>query len=84
MALKSTRIDVVNSPTPLGTSDSGSSIIVRNKGTASIDLGGSDVVYGEGFELEPGESISLETDERIFAISFSDAVRVDILQTGIG
>ena len=35
-------------------------VVIRNLGTASIDLGGSGVTSGTGYPLGPGESVSID------------------------
>lgn len=57
----------------------GASVVVRNRGAISIDVGGADVVSGAGYELAPGEWLSFDLDpgEGLYGIAASGTVRVD-------
>jgi hypothetical protein len=58
--------------------------VVRNRGSASIDIGGSDVATGAGFELAAGDVLAFEGDEVLYGVAASGTVRIDVLRTGVG
>lgn len=90
MAVVAERVDVGTSPTALNGSDgsdyrSGKSLLIRNRATVSIDVGGADVAATAGFELAAGESISiaLEPGEVVYGIVAAATARVDVLRQGV-
>lgn len=88
MAFKGRRVTVTDEPTALlsGTSSAGAeAVLIRNRGAASVDLGGDDVVFGAGYELGAGEIIDAEILRREgpYAIAADGTtVRVDVLENG--
>ncbi len=61
----------------------GTIAVVKNRdGALSVDLGGSDVTAGGGYELKFGESITVDArTENVYAIrSGAGDVRVDVLE----
>jgi hypothetical protein len=88
MAVKGRRVSVGTDPTALlfDTPKVGEkhTVFFKNKGAASVDVGGDDVATGEGYELEAGEGISWDIAGRgePFAVSASSTVRVDVLESG--
>jgi len=89
MASLGTRITVTTTATKLNGTDtnriSGSSLVIRNKGEVSIFLGNTDVLSSTGFELEVGESITLDlsTGDNIYAITASGTCVCHILALGV-
>lgn len=91
MALSSSRVTVTTDATVIVASASadpgGVSVAVRNDdATASIDIGGPDVASGAGFELAPGEvvSVDLGPTEKLYGIAAAGTVSVHVLTSGIG
>lgn len=75
MAVHGTRVGVTGAPTPLnvdaaGDPVPGQSVILTNKGTVPLDIGGPTVASGAGYELAVGDTLSAELahDEVVFAI----------------
>lgn len=64
---------------------SGQSVLLRNRSDVSIDVGGSGVEAGEGFELMPDEALPADlTNDDLFVIAASgDDNRLDVLEVGI-
>lgn len=60
--------------------------VFRNRGTAAVYLGPSTVLTSTGFQLDPGESVSLPLDafgaSGIYGIAASGSHRVDCYQAG--
>ncbi len=91
MAVTPARIDVgPSSPQRLDLDETITrlSVLVTNRGTGSVFLGGPTVTAsgpGVGYELMPGESASVDLrrdDKGLFGISGSGTQRVDRLQVG--
>lgn len=63
----------------------GSSLVACNRGASPVDLGDSGVAVGAGFELAPGETVTvlLEPGERVYAVAAVAGVRVDVLRQGL-
>lgn len=79
---------VGNTPTALNAADSDASFIVVRCRTAatSVDVGGSTVTTGAGFELSTAEELrlTLQQGEVIFAVHAVGGARLDVLRTSIG
>lgn len=60
----------------------GVSALVNNRGAASVDLGGSSVTTGNGYELEAAKSVSiaLQPEEELYAVAASGTVSVHVLK----
>lgn len=66
-------------------SHGGAVVLVRNRGAASVDIGGADVASGAGFELSAGveREFHLDPGEALYAVSAAAAVnRCDVLRSG--
>lgn len=63
----------------------GGAVTLRNKGFASVFLGGSGVTATTGFELAVGESLTsqLNQGERLYGIAAAATQRVDVLEGGL-
>lgn len=63
----------------------GQSLIVRNRGSASIFVGGPDVTSSTGFEVLAGESFSadIHTGDEVYGIVASGTVPVHIFESGV-
>lgn len=89
MAVQPDQVAVGTTATELTTAPTdtvaGQSLAIRNKGTASVYLGGAGVTTGNGFELAAGESLSVDLaeGERLYAIAASGTVPVHVLRTGV-
>jgi hypothetical protein len=87
VSIAAARVTVTTSATALDAPDPGSGsydVLVRNRGTASVDLGGSDVTTGAGFELAAGDVLTFQGNEILYAVAASGTVRVDVLRAGVG
>jgi hypothetical protein len=89
MAVVGSRVTVATTATRLDTSTAGnmarSSVLVRNRGAAAVDLGGSGVTSGAGFQLDPGEAVDVDivaSDSGLYGIAASGTVRCDVIQVG--
>lgn len=89
MACKGQRISVGTEPARLTSRAAKvgekNAVYFKNKGAASVDIGGSDVETGEGYELEAGEGVSLDIIGRDdpYAVAASGTVRIDVFESGI-
>lgn len=74
-----------NLATPATDNVAGSSILVTNRHpSASVDLGGSDVATGAGYELKAGESVTIDLDsEGAYAVAAAGTAPVHVLEQGI-
>jgi hypothetical protein len=89
MAVRAQRVAVGTSPTALtgSTSDyqSGHSGLIRNRGNATVCLGGSDVSTSTGYRLDAGEAIPLDLfdTETIYGIVASGTQTCDVLEVSV-
>lgn len=63
------------------------SLLVRNRGSVPVYLGGSNVSSSNGFQLDPGESASVDIPKYgagLYGRTASSSARVDVLQVGLG
>lgn len=86
--LASSQTTVGTSASKLSVADDntgGESVVVRNRhATASIYLGGSGVTTANGFEVLPGESVTLDLrGEDVYAIAGVAGVTVHVLSAGV-
>jgi hypothetical protein len=60
------------------------SVLIRNRGTVASYLGGSDVTSNNGYQLDPGETISFDLipGEALYAITASGTAVHHVIQTG--
>lgn len=89
MAVTAARVSVATTATRLDTGTVGgmsrSALLVRNAGAATVDLGGSTVTSGAGFELAAGESASIDVvfgDGGVYGIAAAGTVSCHVLQVG--
>ncbi len=72
----------------INTTALGRALLIRNRGTVAVYLGGPDVTTGTGFQLDAGEAVSLDADDGSgdgsgnYARTASSTARVDVLQVG--
>lgn len=89
MACTGRRVNVGTSPTRLTSREAKvgekNAVYFKNKGNASVDIGGDDVASAQGYELESGEGVSLDIIGRDdpYAIAASGTVRVDVFESGV-
>lgn len=89
MAVSQSRVTVGTSVTLIGSpetdGDRRSSVIIRNRGSVSIFIGGSGVTSTNGFQLDAGESITAEfiASDSIYAVTSTGSAICHILQTGV-
>lgn len=88
MAAKAARVPVAQSAVPLWATSpgGGQSVLIRNGGTAPVDVGGPDVTAGAGFELQAGAAlpVDLPPGEILYAVAASGTQSVHVLRTGVG
>lgn len=73
------RLDVTTSP------ERNASMLVRNRGTAAVYLGASDVTTATGFQLDAGEAVAVDlstVDNGLYAIAASGTHTCHVLQSG--
>ncbi|WP_416902752.1 hypothetical protein [Micromonospora echinospora] len=61
------------------------SLVARNRGTVAVYVGGRMVSTTTGFQLDPGETITLDlrpTDGGLYAITASGSAECHVLQVG--
>lgn len=75
MTVHSARVGVTDEPTNVCVTEDGSlipggKILVTNRSVANLDWGGADVVSGEGFQLDAGDTLAVELkdDEELFIV----------------
>lgn len=61
------------------------SLLVRNRGSVAVYLGGIDVTSSTGFQLDPGEAVSIDAGGSgagggLYGVTASSSARVDVLQ----
>lgn len=91
MAVDSDRVTVTDTATKISAVDgspvAGHSLTVINRhATDSIDLGGSGVVSGAGFELKASENVTVDLSEgeELFGIAAAaGSVEVHVLYVGV-
>lgn len=66
MAVKGSQVTVTTSATALETAlaGQGASVLVRNRGSVAVYIGSSAVTTATGYQLDPGEAVSLEADDQ--------------------
>ena len=88
MTVKATRVTVGTSPTKINSKPadglSGSGGQARNRGAASVFVGGSDVTTTDGYEVEAGDVLSFDLDqgENIYGIVASGTCEMHVLEGG--
>lgn len=87
MAVKAERVSVATSATLLDRTDTirRGSLLVRNRGSAAVYLGASDVSTSTGFQLDAGESVSVDAETYpvgLYAVCASGTVSCHVLQVG--
>lgn len=82
------QVTVTTSATLLDTSTGGGrSALVRNRAAIAVYVGGPAVTPATGFQLDPGEAVSIDTGGSgagggTYAVTASSTARVDVLQQG--
>lgn len=61
------------------------SVLIRNRGSVAVFIGGSAVTTGTGFQLDPGETVTLDTSGTgagvaTYGITASGSSAVHVLQ----
>lgn len=66
-------------------SSSGQGLLVRNRGAASVFLGGAAVTTAAGFELLADESLPVELDpgESLYGVCAAGTVACHVLEVGV-
>jgi hypothetical protein len=64
---------------------SGQSVLVRNRGTVAVFLGGSDVTSAAGFQLDPGEAATFDLDgtDQLWGLTASGTTTLHVLGGGV-
>lgn len=65
----------------------GRSILIRNRGAVAVFLGGIDVTSSTGLQLDPGESVTVDSTGSgagggLYAVTASGSTTVHVLQAG--
>jgi hypothetical protein len=85
--VSSAQVTVTSTATALDQSTAGArSLLVRNRGAVAVYLGGSGVTTANGFQLDTGESVSVDIlgfGGGLYGIVASSTARVDVLQAGL-
>jgi len=84
------QVTVTNAATALdlNTTAAGRDILVRNRGSVAVFVGGPGVTTGNGFQLDPGDSIAADTADGtgtgsgLYGIVASGTAVVHVLQVG--
>ena len=86
MTILSSRVDVVGTTAIASGDVDVSSVLLRNKGTATVAIGAADVTINTGFRLDATETLSadLHRSETLYGVVASGTVSVDVLQSGLG
>ena len=88
MAVSAERVTVGTDPTALNSSArgnrSGSGILLRNRGAASIFVGDADVTAATGYEVPAGDplAVDLEEGEVVYAVTAAGTVDTHVLRVG--
>jgi hypothetical protein len=63
----------------------GASVLIRNRGSVSVWIGGPAVSASNGFEVQAGETISLELTggDKLYAVTSSGSSTCHIVQAGV-
>lgn len=87
MATVGTQVTVSNSATALEgaiTADA-VALLVRNRGTVAVYLGGPAVATNSGYQLDPGESVAIEARQNplgLYGITASSTAVCHVLRIG--
>lgn len=82
------RVSVTTSATQLDVSASGGrrSLLARNRGTSAVYLGGAAVTSATGYQVDPGEAVTWDSEtgpgQAMFAVTASGSVSVHVIQVG--
>lgn len=85
-AITASRVTVATTATLIFTTTGGtggSNVLIRNPGTVSVYLGGSGVTAATGFELAPGDAVSLQIrrSDTVYGIVASGTNIVHVLES---
>ena len=87
--IASAQITVTSAATALDQSTAGyRSLLLRNRGAVAVYLGDSNVSTSTGFQLDPGETTSIDIARSgaagaLWGVTASSTARVDVLQVGL-
>lgn len=87
MAITAEQVAVADTAVALNTetgATSGTRVTVANRDTETAHLGPSDVTAATGYQLDNGESVTLQLGhgEQLYAISSATGTTVHVLRTG--
>lgn len=84
MATVATRVTVGTAAVQVALDRDRGSLLLRNRGSAAVFVGGSGVTSAAGFQVDAGETLALdlEADEAVFAVAASGSHEVHVLRTG--
>lgn len=86
MAISSNQVTVTTSATRLDPSTGvpTGAVLVRNRGSAAVYLGGSNVTTANGFQLDAGESVPMDirSGDALYGVVASGTQTVHVLQVG--
>lgn len=87
-ALKTDRVTVGTTAVRVGGTDQvvALNVLLRNRGSVAIYVGGADVTSTWGYQLDPGEFMAMDVlaaDDGIWAVTASGSAVVHRIQRGI-
>lgn len=86
MAIKTIKYTVGTTAVKLSVQDDyrlDHTVAVRNRGAATVYVGGPDVTVAEGFPVEPGEAFDHTDDSPLYAIAAVAGQEVRTFQGGV-
>jgi len=88
MAVVGTQVTVSNTATALESSITadGVALLVRNRGSVAVYLGGPAVTTATGYQLDAGEAVSLEGESNplgVYGITASSTAVCHVLRVGV-
>lgn len=89
MAVKGTQVTVTTSATALESTltAQGMSVLVRNRGAVAVYIGGSAVTAATGYQLDPGEAVTLDASDQnplgVYGITAAVSCVCHVLQVGV-
>lgn len=89
MTVAAAQVSVTSSATALETSTltaQGASVLIRNRGAVAVYLGASNVAANTGYQLDPGEAVSLDAAGKfvlgVYGITASGSATCHVLRVG--
>lgn len=88
MPVVGTQVTVANTPTALESSITadGVALLVRNRGAVAVYLGGPAVTTATGYQVDPGEAVSLDAETcpiGVYGITASGTAVCHVIRVGV-